>query len=106
LARGLRVAHRRAGRRGLVGVFDGRGFALFVELLGGLRVLIGLILIGRRGSGFLGRILLGRILLRGILLRGILLRGILLRGILLVTLLGLGLVANSEDCTFRGWRAP
>jgi hypothetical protein len=40
-------------RRGLVGVFDGRSFAFFVELLGGLRVLIGLVLIGRGRSGLL-----------------------------------------------------
>lgn len=82
--------------RRLVGVFDGRGFAFFVELLGGLRVLIGLVLVCLAliwgwGSGLL-RILLGRILL---------LRRILLLGrILLVTLLRLSLGANSEDCGF------
>jgi hypothetical protein len=70
------------GWRWLVGVFDGRGFALFVELLGGLRVLIGLVLLGRGRSGLLRRILLG--------------------GILLGTLLRLGLVANSEDRRLSG----
>jgi hypothetical protein len=81
------------GRRRLVGVFDGGSFAFFVELLGGLSVLIGLVLIGGRRRGLLRRILLGRILLGRILLG---------------TLLGLGLRADSEDCTpgFRGdsWR--
>jgi hypothetical protein len=73
------------GRRRLVGVFDGGSFAFFVELLSGLSVLIGLVLVGR------GR----RSLLRRILLWGILLR------ILLGTLLGLGLGADPEDCTLR-----
>ena len=78
-------------RRRLVGIFDRRSLAFFVELLDGLGVRISLIvLIGRCGSG----------LLRGILLRRIgLLRRILLLGrILLVTLLRLGLIANSEYC--------
>jgi hypothetical protein len=76
----------------LVGVFDGWGFAFFVELLGGLSVLIGLVvLIWRWRSG-----LLRRILLRGI---GLLRRVLLLRRILLVTLLGLGLIANSKYCS-------
>ena len=67
-------------RRWLVGVFDGRGLAFLVELVGGLCILIGLILIGwGRRSG--------------------LLRRVLRRRILLVALLGLGLGANSEDCT-------
>jgi hypothetical protein len=66
------------GRR-LVGVLDRRGFAFFVELLGGLRGLVVLILF-RRGR-----------------------RSGLLRRILLVTLLGLwGLRANSEDRTLSG----
>jgi hypothetical protein len=69
------------GRGRLVGVFDGLGFAFCVKLLGGLRVLIGLVLIGWR---------------RGGLLIGILLWRILLWRILLGTLLGLGLVANTE----------
>lgn len=74
------------GRWRRVGVFDGRGLAFFVELLGGLRVLIGLVLIGRGRSGLLGRILLD-------------------------TLLRLGLGANSEDrplscgCGSRWWLA-
>jgi hypothetical protein len=83
---GFRLLIDGQGRRGLVGVFDGRGFALFIELLSGLRVLIGLVLIGRGRRRFLG---------------GILLRRILLGGILLGTLLGQGLIANSEDCTLR-----
>ncbi len=73
---GFRLLVDGQGRRWLVGVFDGRGFAFFVELLGGLCVLIGLVLIGWGRSG--------------------LLRGILLWRVLLGTLLGLGLVANSE----------
>jgi hypothetical protein len=78
----------------LVGVFDGWGFAFFVELLRGLSVLIGLVVLIWRRSGLLRRILLRRVLLlrRIGLLRGVL----LLRGILLVTLLGLGLIANSK----------
>jgi hypothetical protein len=67
-------------RRRLVRVFDWRGFAFLVELLSGLGILIGLVLVGRGRSGLL-RILLLRILLWGILLG---------------TLLRLGLVANSE----------
>jgi hypothetical protein len=55
-------------------------------LLGSLRVLVGLILIGRgRRGGLLGRILRRRIGLLG--------------RILLVTLLGLGLIANSKYCS-------
>jgi hypothetical protein len=74
---GFRLLIDGQGRGRFVGVFDGRGFAFFVELLGGLCVLIGLVLIGwRRRSGLLRRILLG--------------------GILRDALLGLGLVANSE----------
>ena len=73
-------------RRRLVGVFDGRGFAFFVELLGGLCVLIGLVLVGWGRSGLLRRILLWRILLGRILLG---------------TLLGLGLGADPEDCALR-----
>jgi hypothetical protein len=76
---GFRLLVDGQGRRGLVGVFDGGSFPFCVELLGGLRVLIGLVLIGRGRGGLLGRILLGRILLG--------------------TLLRLGLGANSEDCT-------
>ena len=55
-------------RRRLVGVFDRRGLAFFIELLGGLSVLIGLIRI-RRGwrSGLLSRGLRRRILLVGLL---------------------------------------
>jgi hypothetical protein len=79
------------GRRGLVGVFDGWGFAFFVKLLGGLCVLIGLVLVGWGRGGLLGWILLWRILLGWILLRRI----------LLGTLLRLGLVADSEDCALR-----
>jgi hypothetical protein len=74
------------GRGRLVSVFDGWGFAFFVELLGGLRVLIGRVLVGWGRGGLLGWILLGWILLRRILLG---------------TLLGLGLVADSEDCALR-----
>jgi hypothetical protein len=104
---GLRLLVDGQRRRRLVGVFDGRGFAFFVELVGGLRILIGLILIcliliGWWGSGLL-RVLLGRILLGILLLRillGRILLGILLLRVLLVTLLGLGLRANSEDCGF------
>ena len=69
----------RQRRRRLFGVFDGRGFAFFIQLLGGLRVLK--VLIGRGRSGLLRRILLGRILLD--------------------TLLRLCLGANSKDCTLR-----
>jgi hypothetical protein len=72
------------GRRRFVGIFYGRGFAFLVELLGGLRVLESLILIGWGWSGLLGRILLGWILLSA--------------------LLRLGLVTNSEDRCLRGWR--
>jgi hypothetical protein len=75
-------------RRRLVGVFDGRGLAFFVELLGGLSVLIGLILIGRGWRS-------------GLLRKG------LRRRILLVCLLGRwGLGANSENRTLSdggGW---
>jgi hypothetical protein len=54
---GLLVDRQR--RRRLVGVFDRGSLAFFVELLGGLSVLIGLILIRRgRRSGFLRRVLL------------------------------------------------
>jgi hypothetical protein len=84
--RGFRLLIDGKGRWGLIGVFDRWGFAFLVELLGGLRVLIGLVLIGRGRSGLLRRILLWRILLRGILLG---------------TLLGLGLGADSEDCALR-----
>jgi len=77
---GFRLIVDGQGWRRLVGVLDGRGFAFRVELLGGLRVLQSLVLIGWGWSG-----LLRRILLRWILLR-----------ILLSTLLRLRLVANSE----------
>jgi hypothetical protein len=79
---GFRLIVDGQGWRRFVGIFDGRGFAFLVELLGGLRVLQSLILIGWRRSG--------------------LLRRILLRWILLSTLLRLGLVANSEDGCLRG----
>jgi hypothetical protein len=42
---GFRLLINGQGRRRLVGVFDGGSFAFFVELLGGLGVLIGLVLI-------------------------------------------------------------
>jgi hypothetical protein len=74
---GFRLLVDGQGRRRLVGIFDGWGFAFRVELLGGLRVLQSLVLIRRGWSGLLRRILLG-------------------------TLLRLGLVANSEDCCTRG----
>jgi hypothetical protein len=83
---GFRLLVDGQGRGRLVGVFDGRGFAFFVELVGGLGVLISLVLIGWGRSRFLRGILLWRILLGGILLR---------------TLLGLNLVADSEDCALR-----
>jgi hypothetical protein len=83
---GFRLLIDGQGWWGLVGVFDRRGFAFLVELLGSLRVLVGLVLVGRGRSGLLRRILLWRILLGGILL---------------CTLLGLGLGADSEDCTLR-----
>jgi hypothetical protein len=79
---GFRLIVDGQGRRRLVGIFDGSGFAFLVELLGGLRVLQSLVLIRRGWSGLLRRILLGWILL-----------GALLR---------LGLVANSEDGCPRG----
>jgi hypothetical protein len=80
----------------LFGVFDRRGLAFLVELLDGLSVLISLIvLIGRWGSGLLRRILLRRI--------GLLRRILLLGRILLVTLLRLGLIANSEYSSLS-WR--
>lgn len=79
------------GWRRLVGVFDGWCFTFLVELINGLRVLIGLVvLIGRWGTGLLGWILLWGVGLLG---------GVLLRRILLVTLLRLGLIANSKYST-------
>jgi hypothetical protein len=86
---GFRLLINGKGRRGLVRVFDGWGLAFFVELLGGLGILIRLVLIGRERGGLLG------ILLRGIGLLG----RILLGRILLGALLGLGLVANSKYCS-------
>ena len=50
---------------GLVGVFDGRGFAVLIELVVVLSVLIGLVLIGGRGRG---RVLVWRGRRRGSLL--------------------------------------
>jgi hypothetical protein len=74
----------------LVGVFDGRGLALFIELFGSLGILISLILIGRGRSGLLGRVLL-RSGLR------------VLGGVGLGALLGLGLVSGSENPSLRSW---
>jgi hypothetical protein len=76
-------------RRRLVGVFDGRSLALFVELVVRLSILISLVLIGGRGrTGLLrSRFLWGR-----------------LGSVLLGVLLGLGLRADSEDTPLSGWR--
>jgi hypothetical protein len=75
----------------LVGVFDGRSLALFIELLGSLGVLKGLILIGWGRSGLLGRVLLGSGLLR------------VLGGVGLGALLGLGLGGGCENPSLWGW---
>jgi hypothetical protein len=55
----------------LVGILDGNGLAFLVELIESLGVLIGLVLIGRRGRRSLNRRRLLGILLVGLLRSGL-----------------------------------